>query len=129
MFLFFVPKSIKQGFSHYFLMKIPNRRELQHIICLILTLWILTKNTLPNHIHFYSMVLILHYVILRVLDAFSSKRYKNLSWQLMIKLYMKNYYTILTEKKQNYSALSSEKSDEYGYLKEKKYYLLIKVEW
>ena len=41
---------------------------------------------------------------------------------------MKNCYTILTEKKQNYSALSSKKSDEYGYLKEKKYYILIKVE-
>ena len=67
---FKVPEDIRLSSTHIFIMKIPNKRELQQIalnhssdisskdfikIC---------KNILLNHIHFWLMMLPLHHIIL-----------------------------------------------------------------
>ena len=52
---FAVPKNIKLNSTYYFVMKIPNKRELQQIV-------------LQNHILFWLLILLLHQIILYVLE-------------------------------------------------------------
>ena len=56
---FVMPKNIRLNSRHYFIMKIPSKRELQqipfnhiHHILALRTLWIFLKNVLQNHIRF-----------------------------------------------------------------------------
>ena len=52
---FVVPKIFRLNSTDYFIMKIPNKQELQQIIhqtLTVKTLWIFTKNVLQNHILF-----------------------------------------------------------------------------
>ena len=48
---FKVPKDVRLNSTHFFIMKIPNRRELQQIIHQTLTLKISSRST-KNHIFF-----------------------------------------------------------------------------
>ena len=71
---FAVPKNIRLNLTHYFVMKIPNKRELQQTasnhssILAFKTLWIFIKCALRNHIIFWLLILLLHQIILHVLD-------------------------------------------------------------
>ena len=71
---FAVPKNIRLNLTHYFVMKIPNKRELQQTasnhssILAFKTLWIFIKCALQNHIIFWLLILLLHQIILHVLD-------------------------------------------------------------
>ena len=64
------PKDVRLNSTHFFIMKIPSKRELQQIaeiIHQILALKILlrfTKNVLLNHILFWLMMIHLHQIIL-----------------------------------------------------------------
>ena len=47
---FKVPKDVRLNITHFFIMKIPNKRELQTLILKISLIF--TKNVLINHTHF-----------------------------------------------------------------------------
>ena len=66
---FKVPKDVRLNSTHFFIMKIPNKKELQQIALIhqTLTLKIVsryTKNVLLNDILFWLMMLCLHQIIL-----------------------------------------------------------------
>ena len=66
---FKVPKDVRLNSTHFFIMKIPNKKELQQIALIhqTLTLKIVlryTKNVLLNHILFWLMMPRLHQIIL-----------------------------------------------------------------
>ena len=71
---FAVPKNIRLNSTHYFVMKIPNKREFQQTasnhssILAFKTLWIFIKCALQNRILFWLLILLLHQIILHVLD-------------------------------------------------------------
>ena len=71
---FAVPKYIRLNSTHYFLLKILNKRELikLHVIILQIltfkTLWIFVKSILQNNILFWLLILLLHQIILHVLE-------------------------------------------------------------
>ena len=71
-----VPKDVRLNTTHFFIAKIPNRRELQEIeasIHPILKLKIspiFMENVLLNHIHFLLMTLCLHQIILYDLENY-----------------------------------------------------------
>ena len=56
------------------------------------------------------------------------KEYETKSWQLMIRLEINNYNTILTEKQQKYQHYHQIKLINMNILQAQKYYLLIKAE-
>ena len=56
------------------------------------------------------------------------KEYETKSWQLMIRLEINNYNTILTEKQQKYQHYHQVKLINMNILQAQKYYLLIKAE-
>ena len=56
------------------------------------------------------------------------KEYETKSWQLMIRLEINNYNTILTEKQQKYQHYHQVKLINMNILRAQKYYLLIKAE-
>ena len=64
---FKVPKEVRLNFTHCFIMKIPNKRELQQIAINhssdidIINLY---KNVLQNHILFWLMIQLYHQIIL-----------------------------------------------------------------
>ena len=68
---FAVPKN-RLNSTHYFVMKIPNKRELQklrlviHQILTFKILWIFIKILLQNHIHFWLLILLFHQIILYI---------------------------------------------------------------
>ena len=55
---FLVPKNIRQNSMHYFIMKTPNKQELQQITLIIYEIlnlknvWVYMKKLLQNHILF-----------------------------------------------------------------------------
>ena len=65
---FKVPKDVRQNSTHFFVMKIPNKRELQQIALIIHQLLALkissrfTKNVLLDHILFWLMMLCFHQI-------------------------------------------------------------------
>ena len=67
-----VPKKIRLNSTHYFIMKIPNKQELQQIIFNHLShidfkdFMNLYKNVLQNHILIQLLILLLHHIILHV---------------------------------------------------------------
>ena len=67
---FKVPKDVRENTTHFFIMKIPDERELRHIalnihLTLILKIFLRSiKNVLLNNILFWLMILRLHQVIL-----------------------------------------------------------------
>ena len=67
---FKVPKDVKLNTSHFFIAKIPNKRELQHIALNnssdinTKAFENIDKNALLNHIRFFLMILHLHQIIL-----------------------------------------------------------------
>ena len=82
------------------------------------------KSVLQNHILFWSLILLFH-IIFYVLERIFEKEYEIKSWQLMIKLKMRNYDRILTETKQKYQHYHPEKLINMIILQVKKYYHLI----
>ena len=66
---FKVPKDIRLNTTHFFIMKIPNKGELQQIALIIHQLLALkislrfTKNVLLDHILFWLMMLCFHQII------------------------------------------------------------------
>ena len=82
-------------------MKISNKRELQQISFNhssdidFKDFMNLYKNVLQNHILFQLLISLLHLIIFSVLERIFFKKYKNWSWQLMIRLVMKNFNAIL----------------------------------
>ena len=119
---FVVPKSIKLNSTYYFVMKIPSKRELQQIA---FNHWIRYWLSRLEDMNLYKKCTVKpgsFLVIDTTLASYNSSRfrnkreYKSLSWQLMIKLKMKNYSAILTKKQQKLSAFSSGKIDKYEYL-------------
>ena len=77
-----------------------NLNKLGLIIYQILTfktLCIFKKSAMPNHILFWFLILLLNQIILYFIDRILQKEYKNLSWQLMVRLEMKNCSMILKE--------------------------------
>ena len=77
-----------------------NLNKLGLIIYQILTfktLCISKKSAMPNHILFWFLILLLNQIILYFIDRILQKEYKNLSWQLMVRLEMKNCSMILKE--------------------------------
>ena len=69
---FKVPKDVRLNTTHFFLMKIPNRRELAQIAYNHSSnidskdFMNLYKSLLQNHILFWLLILLLHYIILNV---------------------------------------------------------------
>ena len=66
---FAVPKNIGLNSTHYFFMKIPNKKELQQIVfnhSSDIDFMIFTKNVVQNHILFQLLMLLLHQIILHV---------------------------------------------------------------
>ena len=69
---FVVPKCIRLNSPHYFVMKIPNKRELNkmhliiHWIFTFKTSWIFINSVLQNHILFWLLIIHLHQMILHV---------------------------------------------------------------
>ena len=67
-----VPKNNRLNSTHCFIMKIPNKRELQQIVLNHSSdidskdFMNLCVNALQNHIRFYSLILLLHQIILLV---------------------------------------------------------------
>ena len=66
---FKVPKDVRPNSTHFFIMKIPNKRKLQQIALIIHQLLALkislrfTKNVLLDHILFWLMMLCFHQII------------------------------------------------------------------
>ena len=71
---FAVPKNIRLNSTHYFVMKIPNKRELQQIVFNhssdidFQDFMNFYKKLLKNHILFWLLILLLHQIILHVLE-------------------------------------------------------------
>ena len=69
-YYFFVPKDVRLNSTHYLIMKINNRKELQNIAfnhsktLIIKVVWKFTKNAQENHIIFWQLILHYHQVIL-----------------------------------------------------------------
>ena len=100
---FKIPKDITLNYTHFFIMKIPNKRELQQI-----ALNNSSDINSKDFIKIYKKCTAEPYCFLindATLASDNPLRFgKNLfqhiikSWQLMIRLYMKNYSVISTEK-------------------------------
>ena len=80
---FAVPKNIKSNSTNYFVMKIPNERELQQIAINrsshihfqdFINLY---KKILQNHTLFQLMILLFHQIIICVFERIFQKEYKN----------------------------------------------------
>ena len=71
---FVVPKDISLNFTHYFIMKISNKSELQQIAFNhssdidLQDFMNLYKNVLKNHILFWLLILLFHQIIIYVLE-------------------------------------------------------------
>ena len=67
---FKVPKDVRLSSTHFFIMKIPNKRELQQIALNHLSdidfkdFLKIYKNVLQNHIHFWLMIQLYYQMIL-----------------------------------------------------------------
>ena len=129
-----MPKNIRLNSTHYFVMKIPNKIELQQIALNHLSdidfqdFMNLYKKCTENHILFWLLILLLYQIILYVLERIFKKEYKSYSRQLMMKLKMKNYNTIITGKQQKYQHYRKVKLIIMNIFQGKKYCHLIKVE-
>ena len=69
---FAVPKNIRLNSTHYIVLKVPNKRELNklhiiiHQILTLKTWWIFTNRVLQKHILFWLLILPLHQIILHI---------------------------------------------------------------
>ena len=69
---FAVPKNIRLNSTHYIVLKVPNKRELNklhiiiHQILTLKTWWIFTNCVLQKHILFWLLILPLHQIILHI---------------------------------------------------------------
>ena len=115
---FKVPKDVRLNTTHFFISKIPNKRELQQT-ALNNSSDIKTKDFINIHKKYTTEP---HYFLGNDTTLASYNSLKTLvkhiikSCQLMIRLEMKNYNTILIEKQPKKSALSSGKIHKYEYL-------------
>ena len=115
---FKVPKDITLNYTDFFIMKIPNKRELQQI-----ALNHSSDINSKDFIKIYKKCTAEPYCFLindATLASDNPLRFgKNLfqhitkSWQLMIRLYMKNYSMISTEKQLKYQFYNHSKIDKY----------------
>ena len=85
---FAVPKNIRLNSTYCFIMKIPNKQQLLQKI----------KKCTAKSYSFLVIDATLNHIILYVWEIIMQKEYKKQSWQWMIKLEIKNYNAILTEK-------------------------------
>ena len=90
--------------------------------------FIFTKNVLQNYVPFQLLMIPLHQIILHNSERIFQKEYKNCSCKLMIKLEMRNYNIILTEKQRKYQRYHLEKLIKMNILEVKKYYLRNQIE-
>ena len=80
---FAVSKNIRLNSTHYFVMKIPNKRELQQIVFNhssdidFQDFRIFVNSVLQNHILFWLLILLLHQTILYVSEIIFYKEYKS----------------------------------------------------
>ena len=119
---FEVPKDVRLNSSHLFIMKIPNKRELQKITS-NQSSDIDFKDFIKIHRKFpaepYSSLVnditLLSNNLLRFRKNLLNK-YIIKSWQLTNRLRIKNYNKILKEKLRKISALPSGEIDKHGYL-------------
>ena len=68
---FAVPKDIRLNSTHYFIMKMPNKRELKQSASHNLSdidFQNFMKSVLKNHVRFWLLILLLHQIILYVLE-------------------------------------------------------------
>ena len=78
-----VPKDIRLNSTHYFILTIPNKRELQEIAFSHLSdinfqdFMNHYKKCNETHILFWLLILLLHQIILYVLERIFQKEYKN----------------------------------------------------
>ena len=133
-YYFAMPKNFRLDSTHYFIMKVPNKRELQQI-----AFNHSSDIDFQDFMNFYKNCTAKPYSFLVIDTTLASdnrsrfrkifqKEYKSQSWQLMIKLKMKDYNTIFTEKQQKYRHYRQVKLISMNILQLKKYYYLIKVE-
>ena len=112
---FSVPKTIRLNSTHCFVMKIPNERELQQFAfnhssdIHFQDFRNLYKKSIAEQYSFWLLILLFYQIILYVLERIFWEKYKSYSWQLMIRLDMKNCNMILTEKLQKYQPCHLEK--------------------
>ena len=112
---FALPKTIRLNSVHCFILKIPNKREFQQISFSYSSdvdfkdAMNLYTNVLQNHILFWLLMLLLQLIIVYVLEKIFWKKYKNWSWQLMIRLELKKYNMMATEKQQKHQQYHLEK--------------------
>ena len=80
---FAVPKNIRLNSRHYFVMKLPNKRELRQVAfnhSSDIDFWDLMnlyKSALQNHIPFWLLILLFHQIILYFLERIFEKEYKS----------------------------------------------------
>ena len=65
---FAVPKNIRLNPTHYFIMEIPNKLELQQINNNFMNLF---KNVLQSHVLYYLLMLLLHQINLHISERIS----------------------------------------------------------
>ena len=71
---FAVPKDIRLNSTHYFIMKMPNKRELKQSAShnsSDIDFQNFMKSVLKNHVRFWLLILLLHQIILYVLERIS----------------------------------------------------------
>ena len=80
---FAAPKNNRLNSKNIFLLKIPNKRELQklyliiHQILTFKTLWVFIKSVLQSCILFWLLILLLHQIIPHVLERIFQKENKS----------------------------------------------------
>ena len=128
---FKVSKDVRRNSTHFFIMKIPNKRELQQI-----TLNHSSDINSKDSIKICKKCTAEPYSFLVIDDTLASYnplRFRKIyfqyimkSWQLIIRLKMKNYNMTLTEKLPKYHLYHQAKLVSMNVLQEKKYYHTIK---
>ena len=130
---FSVPKSIRLNSTHYFIKKIPNKRELQQIA--FNDSWdidfrdfmnLYKKCTAKPYSFLVNDATLASDIPSRFRGNVSERIWKGNSWQLITRLELKKCNMILTEKQQKYQHYYLEKLINMNILQVKKYCLLIK---
>ena len=132
---FKVPKYVRLNSTHFFIMNIPNKSELQQIAQNYSSginskdFMIYKTYTAEPYSFLVNDATLTSDNPLRFRKYFhiTFSIYKK-SWQLIFRLEMKNYNTILTEKQSKYQPYHQTKSVSINILLVKKYYHLIKTD-
>ena len=120
------PKNVRLTSMHFFIMNIPNKRELQQI-----ALNHSSDIIFKDFIKIYEEYTAAPYSFLVSDATLASDNPLRIRKNLfnMIRLEMKNYYTILTEKLPKYLLCHQTNLISMNILQAKKYYHLIKNKW